>query len=164
MARQILQEILFEPELIDTVLKVGGSSLVPAIQEELKNLFGAEKVMQHPRPMLAIAEGAALMAAQMASQENTKEDHFLSMMHSTAHDYYLQLAGGKKHLLVARNTPPPVTVEEKLSFTSTRQFLARLRMLNEVCKRKCSKPAHKKCCLPLPFYCERIHLSCSLFL
>lgn len=132
MARQILQEIRFEPELIDTVLMVGGSSLVPAIQEELKNLFGAEKVMQHPRPMLAIAEGAALMAAQMTSQENSKEDQFFSMMHSTAHDYYLQLAGGKKHLLVARNTPLPVTVEEKLSFTTARQFLARLRVLNEV--------------------------------
>jgi molecular chaperone DnaK len=132
MAKQILHEIRFEPELIDTVLMVGGSSLVPAIQDELRAMFGPEKVMIHPRPMLAIAEGAALMAAKMTSQENVKEDQLFSMMHSTAHDYYLQLADGKRHLLVARNTPLPFTVEEKLEFAHREQFLARLRVFNEV--------------------------------
>lgn len=130
MAKQILHEIRFEPELIDTVLMVGGSSLVPAIQDELRAVFGVEKVMVHPRPMLAIAEGAALMAAKMISKETDKK-HF-SMMHSTAHDYYLQLTNGKKHLLVARNTPLPIVVEEKLKFSNKNQVLARLRVFNEV--------------------------------
>jgi molecular chaperone DnaK len=132
IAKQILHEIRFEPELIDTVLMVGGSSLVSAIQAELRSLFGSEKVMIHPRPMFAIAEGAALMAARMTSQENLNENKPFSMMHSTAHDYYLQLANGKKHLLVARNTPLPVAVEEKLSFVHSEQSLARLRVFNEV--------------------------------
>jgi Molecular chaperone len=70
IAEQILHEIRFEPELIDTVLLVGGSSLVPAIQAELKNMFGSEKVMVHPRPLLAVAEGAALMAAKMIGQDD----------------------------------------------------------------------------------------------
>ena len=130
IAKQILHEIRFEPELIDTVLMVGGTSLIPAIQDELRNMFGAKKVMIHPRPMLAIAEGAAFMAAKMASQES--ENALFSLMHSTAHDYYLQLAGGKRHLLVARNTPLPITVEEKLTFTHNEQVLARLRVFNEV--------------------------------
>lgn len=132
ITEQILYEIRFEPELIDTVLMVGGSSLIPAIQNELKNIFGSEKVKIHPRPMLAIAEGAALMAAKMTSQEELKDNQSFSMMHSTAHDYYLQLVGGKRHLLVARNTPLPITVEEKLSFSHDEQFLARLRVFNEV--------------------------------
>jgi len=132
ITKQILHEIRFEPELIDTVLMVGGSSLIPAIQTELKNIFGTEKVMIHPRPMLAIAEGAALMAAKMANQETAAASESFAMMHSTAHDYYLQLAGGKRHLLVARNTPLPITVEEKLTFTHQEQSLARLRVLNEV--------------------------------
>ena len=132
MAKQILYEIRFEPELIDTVLMVGGSSLVPAIQDGLKTMFGKEKVIVHPRPMFAIAEGAALMAAKMMSQDNLNEPETFSMMHSTAHDYYLQLAGGKKHLLVARNTPLPVSVEEKLGFSHSQQSLARLRVFNEV--------------------------------
>ena len=132
IAQQILHEIRFEPELIDTVLMVGGSSLIPAIQDELKALFGSEKVIIHPRPMLAVAEGAALMAAKITSQENANEEISFSMMHSTAHDYYLQLADGKRHLLVARNTPLPVSVEEKFSFSHEDQRLARLRVFNEV--------------------------------
>ncbi len=132
IAKQILHEIRFEPELIDTVLMVGGSSLIPAIQDELINLFGAEKVMIHPRPMIAIAEGAALMAAKMTSQNETdKESPAFAMMHSTAHDYYLQLANGKRHRLVARNTPLPVTVDEELRFSHEDQALARLRVFNE---------------------------------
>ena len=132
IAEQILHEIRFEPELIDTVLMVGGSSLVPTIQDELKDMFGSEKVMIHPRPMLAVAEGAALMAAKMISQDDLNTENSFSIMHSTAHDYYLQLAGGKKHLLVARNTPLPVAIEEKLNFSHSEQSLARLRVLNEV--------------------------------
>ena len=132
LAKHLLHEIHFEPELIDTVLLVGGSSSVPAIQDALKALFGADKVQVHPRPMLAIAEGAALMAAKLANQTTDSALPSFSMMHSTAHDYYLQLAGGKRHLLVARNTPLPVRVEEKLTFSHPKQALARLRVLNEV--------------------------------
>jgi molecular chaperone DnaK len=131
IAKQILHEIRFELELIDTVLMVGGSYLILAIQDELRHMFGSEKVRVHLRPMLAIVEGAALMAAKMISQENVEAQTF-SMMHSTAHDYYLQLVGGKRHLLVARNTPLPISVEEKLKFAYSDQFLARLRVFNEV--------------------------------
>jgi len=130
IATQILHEIHFEAELIDTVLMVGGSSFILAIQQELKTMFGAEKVMVHPRPMLAIAEGAALMAAKMTSQEDAIDQ--FAMMHSTAHDYYLQLANGKRHLLVARNTPLPISVEEKFSFAHSEQVLARLRVFNAI--------------------------------
>lgn len=137
---QILHEIRFEPELIDTVLMVGGTSLIPAIQQELKNIFEPEKVMLHPRPMHAIAEGAAWMAARMNNQENNQESleqstlerSAFSMMHSTAHDYYLQLANGQRHLLIARNSPLPATVEEKFSFSQADQHLARLRVFNEI--------------------------------
>jgi molecular chaperone DnaK len=132
IAKQILHEIRFDLELIDTVLMVGGSSLIPAIQDALKDLFGAEKVIIHPRPMLAVAEGAALMAAKINCHEDSSTETNFVVMHSTAHNYYLQLADGKRHLLVARNTPLPFSVEEKLKFTYETQSLARLRVFNEV--------------------------------
>lgn len=128
MAEQLLHEIRFEPELIDTVLMVGGSSLVPAIQEEVKRLFGAQKVIVHPRPMTAIAEGAAWMASHLAGADHET----MTMMHSVAHDYYIQLAGGQKHLLVAKNMPLPFSVEQKFRFATEDQLLARLRVFNEI--------------------------------
>lgn len=130
ISEQILHEIRFDKELIDTILLVGGSASIPAIQSTLKTLFGEEKVKVHARPMLAVAEGAARMAAKMISQDN--EDDSFSLMHSAAHDYYLQLAEGKRHLLVARNTPLPATVNEKFSFARHDQVLARLRVFNEI--------------------------------
>jgi len=133
ITKQILHEIRFEPELIDTVLMVGGSSIIPAIQDELKKIFSPGKVLSHPRPMLAVAEGAALMASKITSQEKVEEtDQTFSMMHSTAHDYYLQLANGKRHLLIARNSPLPAAVEETLAFSHVDQKLARLRVFNDV--------------------------------
>ena len=128
---QILHEVRFEPELIDTVLMVGGSSLICSIQEAIKKIFGEKKVKIHPRPMLAIAEGAALMAAKMTSGASAHQEQPFTMMHSSAHDYYLQLAGGKRHLLVARNTPLPVVIEQELNFINEDQSLARLRVFNE---------------------------------
>ena len=125
---QLLREIRFEPELIDTVVMVGGSSLIPMIQEELRKKFGTEKVKIHPRPMTAVAEGAAIMATNLSGtlQET------MHMMHSTAHDYFIQLAHGQRHLLVPRNTPLPYTVEQKFKFANEDQKLARLRVFNVV--------------------------------
>ncbi|NCT57121.1 MAG: Hsp70 family protein [Legionella sp.] len=132
LSMQLLHEIRFEPELIDNVLLVGGTSLIPAIQEALKRLFGENKVMLHPRPMLAVAEGAALMAANMISRPH-QEDETASfqMLHTASHDYYLQLAGGKKHVLLKRNAPLPAKIEQKLTFSHHEQQLARLRVFNE---------------------------------
>ncbi|MBK8204394.1 MAG: Hsp70 family protein [Bdellovibrionales bacterium] len=135
LTRRLMHEIRFEPSLIDTVLMVGGSSLIPAIQQEIKLQFGEEKVMIHPRPMTAVAEGAAWMAAHLAGTATTTTDAKapeMSMMHSMAHDYYLQLSGGQRHLLVSRNTPLPFSIQHKFRFATENQSLARLRICNEV--------------------------------
>ncbi|MGE0526562.1 MAG: Hsp70 family protein [Bdellovibrionales bacterium] len=128
MTSQLLYEIRFEPDLVDSILMVGGSSLVPAIQEGVKRIFGAEKVIIHPRPMAAVAEGAAWMASHLVGSASES----MTMMHSVAHDYYIQLAGGQRHLLVARNSPLPAVVEEKFRFAAENQLVARLRVFNEV--------------------------------
>ncbi len=132
ITEQMLHEIRFEPDLIDRVLMVGGSSHIPLIQNTLKALFGPDKILMHPRPMLAVAEGAALMAAKLSGETAVDAEASFAMMHATAHDYYLQLVDGNRHLLIARNTPLPITVEEKLTFAHHEQLLARLRVLNEV--------------------------------
>ncbi len=129
IATTVLRDINFTPALIDQVLMVGGSSLIPAFQNALKDIFGADKVTVHPRPMLAVSEGAAIMAHHTAAPVQDRPLHF---MHTTAHDYYLQMAEGGKHLLIAKNSPLPISVSHRLKFKSTEQRLARLRILNLV--------------------------------
>ena len=126
----ILKEIAFEPSLIDQVLMVGGSSLIPKVQDALRTKFGAAKVQVHARPMYAIAEGAAIMAHRLAGGAAAGDG--MSIMHSAAHDYYLQLANGQRHRLIARNTPLPCQHTELVAFKEADQQLARLRILNEI--------------------------------
>ena len=129
LTNQLLREIRFEPELIEKVLMVGGSSLIPKVQDELKREFGASKVQVHARPLTAVAEGAAWMAAHLAGAAAENE---MLIMHSVAHDYYIQLAGGQKYLLAPRNSPLPFSIEQKFRFATEEQKVARLRVFNEL--------------------------------
>lgn len=130
---QTLQDVGYETDFIDTVVMVGGSSAIPLFQETMGAIFGKEKVLVHPRPMLAIAEGAAIMAHKLASKEDTPgSDTIEDMLHSSSHSYYLQLAEGKRVLLMERNASLPHVHEELLEFQHKEQKLARLRVLNEV--------------------------------
>ncbi len=130
LTRALVAEIYFEVELIDQVLMVGGSSLIPAVQALMGRIFGGDKVRLHPRPMFAVAEGAAIWAQQNFSSEEVETR--LEIMHSVTHDYYLQLAEGKRQRLVERNSPLPCFVDEQLQFIHEDQELACLRVLNEV--------------------------------
>jgi len=50
---------------VDRVLLVGGSTRIPAIQEMLKDIFGADKVSAELDPDIAVAKGAAFYSANI---------------------------------------------------------------------------------------------------
>ncbi|HEY9661507.1 MAG TPA: Hsp70 family protein, partial [Allocoleopsis sp.] len=58
-------------DLIDVVLLVGGSSQIPLVQRKVQEAFGTHKVAVHPRPMTAVAEGAAIVAAGLIEKVGT---------------------------------------------------------------------------------------------
>jgi len=60
-----LEDQAFEPEDIDVVLLVGGTTLVPLVRESVAALFGAEKV-KVTNPFHAVAIGASILAATLA--------------------------------------------------------------------------------------------------
>jgi len=132
LTRKMLDDIHFTPDLIDKILLVGGSSRIPSVIAALKKEFGADKVMVHERPMLAIAEGAAILSHRLSdtyecpqcgeevSQSDTVckvcrfdleayiiEEGVLDIVHSAAHDYYIRLENDDRQLLVEKNTPLP---------------------------------------------------------
>ncbi len=69
VTEQCLKESGLGQKDINTVLLVGGSSLVPAITERLKRMFSQEgqKVLYH-EPSRAVAFGAAMRAAQKSGE------------------------------------------------------------------------------------------------
>lgn len=64
------------PDDITTVLLVGGSTAVPAVQAAVAGLFGSEKVKRHVNPMECVALGAAILADSF----ELKEDESLAQM------------------------------------------------------------------------------------
>jgi hypothetical protein len=61
----------YPQETIDIVLLVGGSAQIPLVQARVKSVFGADRVVVHPRPMYAVAEGAAIVAAGLTEKVST---------------------------------------------------------------------------------------------
>ncbi len=56
---------------IDVILLVGGSTQVPLVQRKIREAFPTNQVKVHPRPMLAVAEGAAIVAAGLTEKVTT---------------------------------------------------------------------------------------------
>ncbi len=82
-------------EMVDAVLLVGGSSQIPLVQQHLREVFGAERVVIHPRPMYAIAEGAAIVAAGLTEKVCT-----------VSRDYYIKLVDGLSKVIMRGDTLP----------------------------------------------------------
>lgn len=157
LTRKVLEDIHFTPDLIDNVLLVGGSSRIPRIISAMKQEFGDEKVLVHERPMLAIAEGAAILSHRLAdtyecaqcggvvSQSDTLcgncgfdldkytiEQGVLDIVHSAAHDYYIYLENGERHLFVEKNTPIPCEKTEQFKLVHPEQKLVHMKFFNVV--------------------------------
>ncbi|RLB31438.1 MAG: hypothetical protein DRG87_02450 [Deltaproteobacteria bacterium] len=157
LARKLLEDIHFTPDLIDNVLLVGGSSRIPRVVEAMKQEFGDETVMVHERPMMAIAEGAAILSHRLADtyecprcgrqvsqsdrlcdscgfdlEEYTIEQGVIDIVHSAAHDYYIYLENGEKHLFVEKNTPLPYEKAEVFKLVHPEQRLVHMKFFNVV--------------------------------
>jgi molecular chaperone DnaK len=61
----------YPQDTIDLVLLVGGSAQIPLVQSRVQSVFGTRRVVVHPRPMYAVAEGAAIVAAGLTEQVST---------------------------------------------------------------------------------------------
>jgi len=82
---------------VDIVLLVGGSSKIPLVQRKVREAFGADKVVVHPRPMYAVAEGAAIVAAGLADKVST-----------VSRDYFIELANEPRYQLIKQGDILPV--------------------------------------------------------
>jgi molecular chaperone DnaK len=157
LIRKVLDSIDFEPDLIDRVVMVGGSSSIPLVIRAVQEFFGKEKVLLHERPMLAIAEGAAILAHRLADSyecpacgkqvnqsdtvcpdcgfdlgANLAAKGVVDIVHTTSHDYYLMLENGDDYRLVESNTPLPFHTQYAFKLLDSEQRLVHFQFYNVV--------------------------------
>ena len=64
---ELLEKTAYPIDSIDNILLVGGSSCIPLVRKMLTDKYGKEKILSSEKPMLAIAEGAAILSQSMGT-------------------------------------------------------------------------------------------------
>lgn len=115
---QICHEALhyseYPPDMVDVVLLVGGSSQIPLVQRKVREAFGPDKVVVHPRPMYAVAEGAAIVAAGLTDKVGT-----------VSRDYSIKLVSDSRYKIISRNDILPVKTSHTFKTVDDGQRLIR---------------------------------------
>lgn len=65
LIEDLLKKMGYEIDMIDSILMVGGTSCIPLVKEMLVAKYGIEKIKLAKRPMLMVAEGAAILAHRL---------------------------------------------------------------------------------------------------
>lgn len=89
----------YDEDSIQSVLMVGGSSQIPAVQRALRQIFGPERVHSN-RPLDAIARGAAAFAAGVDFYDHIQHDYAIRYINPQTGEY-------EYRTIVRRGTPYP---------------------------------------------------------
>jgi molecular chaperone DnaK len=126
---QLLKEANYDSEMIDHILLVGGTSCIPLIKEMLVENYGLEKIKVSEKPMLTVAEGAAILAHRLDDDYEPEMEigqRIDEIAYSSKHTYYIVLAGDEKDTIVDRQTPLPVDVHRNYVTTMNNQKIIKV--------------------------------------
>jgi molecular chaperone DnaK len=128
-------------DTIDNILLVGGSSCIPLVKRMLSDKYGSEKVLSSEKPMLAIAEGAAILAHALPSDEealSTKEvdpESQIGVVLTTKHQTLIQLENpdGTHHMekIIESQEVLPFEANRKFRTVSNNQKIVEVRLFTD---------------------------------
>jgi molecular chaperone DnaK len=119
ICQQAIEDAGITQDNIDVILMVGGSSLIPFVQQNLKQVFGYDKVVVHPRPIYAIAEGAAIVAAGLVEKSLT-----------VSRDYCIKFRDNPRFILIKKGENLPVKKEIVMKTEADGQRLIHLKFFS----------------------------------
>ena len=156
---ELLDKTGYPIETIDNILLVGGSSCIPLVRKMLVAKYGEEKILSSEKPMLAIAEGAAILAhslsdefecpecGEMVPKDNTicphcgaklsgedaekaDEEPPILVTYTTKHNYYIKLETGNQKIIDA-NELLPFEINKRFKTTVDNQKIVELVILSD---------------------------------
>jgi len=139
LIESLLKEVNYQIEMIDNIILVGGTSCIPLVKEMLVAKYGNEKTLVSKKPMLTIAEGAAILAHRL---DDSYEAPIIpvgvidSIAYTTNHTYFIkyQVSEGKFDFkkIIDKQMPLPISKTEVFKTTSNNQRIAKLEIWAEV--------------------------------
>lgn len=156
---ELLDKTGYPIETIDNILLVGGSSCIPLVRKMLVAKYGEDKILSSEKPMLAIAEGAAILAHALSDEfecpscgemvskdcatcphcgakldgvfsESEEEEPPILVTYTTKHNYYIKLESGNQKIIDA-NELLPFEINKKFKTTVDNQKIVELVILSD---------------------------------
>lgn len=156
---ELLDKTGYPIETIDNILLVGGSSCIPLVRKMLVAKYGEEKILSSEKPMLAIAEGAAILAHSLSDEfecpecgemvpkdsttcphcgaklsgedgEKAGEEPPILVTYTTKHNYYIKLETGNQKIIDA-NELLPFEINKRFKTTVDNQKIVELVILSD---------------------------------
>lgn len=144
LIEELLTKTSISADDLSNILLVGGSSCIPLVKRMLVEKYGEEIVLSSEKPMLAIAQGAAILAASMdVTKWKDDEDGDFDendapsegpVVYTAKHNYYIQLQrNGKKELekFIEDQTPLPYSINRQFSTTVNDQKIVEVKLFSD---------------------------------
>lgn len=138
LIEQLLKEVSYDMSMIDHILLVGGSSSIPLVKQMLVEKYGAEKIKSSEKPMLAIAEGAGILAHRLGDEYepiigdvNVVDE----ISYSTNHNYYIEMLEGntkKLEKIIEKQDILPISKTRIYKTTTANQKIAKVAIYTDI--------------------------------
>lgn len=123
--RNALKDADLDASEIDKVLLVGGSTRIPAVQEEVKKITGKEP-FKGINPDECVALGASIQGGKLAGDEGAGS---ILLLDVTPLSLGIETAGGVSTVLIPRNTTIPANKKQIFSTYADNQTAVDIRIV-----------------------------------
>ena len=123
--RNALKDAGLDASEIDKVLLVGGSTRIPAVQEEVKKITGKEP-FKGINPDECVALGASIQGGKLAGDEGAGS---ILLLDVTPLSLGIETAGGVSTVLIPRNTTIPANKKQVFSTYADNQTAVDIRIV-----------------------------------
>ncbi|MBL7692744.1 MAG: Hsp70 family protein [Flavipsychrobacter sp.] len=133
----LLKEVGYDIGMLDKILLVGGTSCIPLVKQMLSERYGAEKIKISEKPMLAVAEGAAILSHRLDdSYERSPDDSTAigEISYSASHNYYIEVADDnvmRKERIIEKLTPLPAKTSKTFKTTTNNQKVVKVALFSD---------------------------------
>ena len=131
----LLKEVGYDMTMIDNILLVGGTSCIPIVKQMLSEKFGANKIKISDKPMLAIAEGAAILSHRMGDEYEAPLKGVPAIgeiSYSTNHNYFIELKDEKFDRIIEKQMPLPCNIAKIYKTTVNNQKVVKVGIYADV--------------------------------
>lgn len=152
---KLLRDIGYEIEMIDNILLVGGTSCIPLVKQMLSEKYGDTRILASKRPMLTVAEGAAILAHRLSDEyecpqcghkvlqsqktcdcgydleSEIKRTGLDIVLYSAKDDYFMELANNAEDAIVKKQSTLPISVSREYETTTQNQKIVKVHIYSK---------------------------------